>query len=190
MRSKPASRKSIPGYEGLYSVTHGGEIISHGKYVTSKNVRWQPESILKPLTDVYGYNNVCLCNGSGQVKKYRVHKLVALAYLPNPDKHPIINHKNGVKTDNCIENLEWCTHSHNNKHAFRVLGRQATNKGVFGSDHPCAKTVAQVSRDDKIIMVHPSVVDASKITGVPKKNISNAALGRKKSAGGYVWRYV
>ena len=113
MRRKTMSNELVPviGYEGLYSVTQNGDVWAHPKKSRSKG-RW-----LKKTINNCGYLYVCLYDGLSK-NKY-VHRIVAEAWLPNNGK-PHINHKNGLKTDNRLNNLEWVTPSENKKHAFNT----------------------------------------------------------------------
>ena len=81
------------------------------------------------------YNNSGYVSTSINGKPFRVHRLVAQAYIPNPENYPIINHINGIRNDNRVENIEWCNYSHNAKHA-RAIGLQ---KDRIGENHPQAK---------------------------------------------------
>lgn len=103
--------RPIPGYEGHYSVTDDGCIWSHAK-AGRHGGRW-----LIPQTTSHGYLKVVLFVGK-RGKGLFVHRAVALAWIPNPDGLPCINHRNGIKKDCCVGNLEWCTVAHNNVHAF------------------------------------------------------------------------
>ena len=86
---------------------------------------------LKPAPLGKGYLEVTLYDANGNHKKFLVHRLVADAYIPNPHGKPQVNHIDGDKTNNSVENLEWCTNSENNKHAYRVLGRtKAASKPI------------------------------------------------------------
>lgn len=106
--------KSIKTYEGLYEVSNLGRIKSLSK-------RWsvgiKKETVLRPSISKAGYLRVVLCHNS--IKKHiTIHKLVATHFCTNDNGNKIINHKNGIKSDNRADNLEWCTYSENALHAF------------------------------------------------------------------------
>ena len=100
--------KSIIGYEGLYEVSNMGRIRSLERDTVCKNgkVRHYKENILKPYKDIYGYFNVYLRKNNKQ-RIYRVHRLVAIAFIPNIGNKPYIDHINTIKIDNRVENLRW-----------------------------------------------------------------------------------
>lgn len=118
--------KDIPMYEGRYMVSTLSRIKGKRRRVVSNHKtqnRHLKEMILKQRLDSKGYLYVCLNDASKHIpKNFRVHRLFAQSFIPNPEKKPDINHKNGVRNDNRFENLEWCTRSENVLHSRRVLG--------------------------------------------------------------------
>lgn len=124
--------KDIPGFEGIYSIMKEGKVWSHKRNKKIGNNAQQPIGgfFKKQYLTSHGYYAVNLTNNYNR-KVFYIHRLIAQAYIPNPDNLPCINHKNGIKTDNRIENLEWCTHLHNALHAWEK-GLQKPHEGLKG----------------------------------------------------------
>ena len=118
--------KPVIGYEGLYEVSDSGQVKSLPK-MCGRSKRSEKE--LKTFINSFGYFKVNLFKNS-HGKQHSVHRLVAEAFLPNPNHLPEVNHKDGNKFNNRVENLEWCTHSENAKHAIQVLNRKSRNQPV------------------------------------------------------------
>lgn len=123
---------NLKGYEDIYMISNYGTIKSTDRYVKNKNgYRKIYGKILKARVDKYGYLRIGLIKNKKQ-KHYLVHRLVAETFIPNPDKFPIINHKDGNKLNNHISNLEWCNQSYNIIHAYKTglkVGKSAKHNG-------------------------------------------------------------
>lgn len=117
--------KDIEGYEGYYQVSSLGRIKSLIRKSTGTNTT--KESFIKPFISLKGYFTYRLSK-KGVSKNYLLHRILAIAFIPNPDNKKCINHKNGIRLDNRLENLEWTTYSENSKHGFISNKRKNTNR--------------------------------------------------------------
>lgn len=126
--------KDIENYEGCYQVSNLGNVRSLTRKVhTFNGWRTTKSQLLKPLKSNRNYYRVCL--KSHQKNKYiSIHRLVATAFIPNPNNYPVINHIDGNTANNKVDNLEWCTQSHNIKEAYRV-GNAKPTSGCFKKGH-------------------------------------------------------
>ena len=136
----------MPGYQGLYEIDEEG-VVYRLASDRQQQGRWKPvtrhypEMVMKQRLDVYGYPTVGLTK-NGQMQGKLVHRLLALAFIPNPENLPEVNHKDGVKTNNALDNLEWVTTQENLLHRTRVLGLD----GLKGEDCPWSKLTAEQVR--------------------------------------------
>ena len=112
--------KDIRDYEGLYQISNMGNVKSLGRWVNYKNKgkKWQEGKILKPLVDKEGYLKICLWK-NGYIKHFRVHRLVAQAFIPNPKNYPQVNHKDENPSNNFVKNLEYCDAKYNSNYGTR-----------------------------------------------------------------------
>lgn len=117
---------------------------------------------------------------NGTVKRLLVHRAVALAFIPNPERKGFVNHKDGTRTNNHLDNLEWVTPSENNLHCFRQLERY---------NHPM-KAVAMLDNDLKVIATFRSTRQAESITGIHSGSIVRSCNHPTMKAGGYLWKYL
>lgn len=133
-----------------------------------------------------GYINVTI-----RGKTVRAHRLIAMSFFGD-SKGMEVNHKNGVRADNRIENLEFCTRSENQKHAVHELGNKPYQpwKGRFGSQNPWSKPVFSINVKTGEKQTFDGMHEAQRITGLDKSNISAACRGKQKTCGGYIWGYV
>ena len=131
--------KDIPGYEGLYAITEDGRVWSYPReWINGRGKIHKHNGKWLKFNNKKGYNT-CTLRKNNKAKYYTVHRLVAVIYLANPNNYPQINHKNGIKTDNRVENLEWCTASYNQLHNIHVLGNNQRVLNQSGEDNYMAK---------------------------------------------------
>lgn len=156
--------KDIPNYEGKYQVSNLGRV---------RNIQ-KENYILKFSNDGKGYQKVKLCN-NGKCKSFRVHRLVAQVFIPNPNNLPEINHIDYNRLNNNINNLEWCDRKYNMN--YSVKANRFHNKQVI-----C------IMNDKKII--YNSIDEASKKTGIHRSNIGRCCNKKRKTAGGFIWMFT
>lgn len=172
--------KDIKGYEGIYLVSDKGNIKRKG---INKNRKFNISRC--------GYAMVTLYK-NGIVKNILVHRIVAQAFLPNFNNLPQVNHIDGNKLNNNIENLEWCTAKDNILHTYKELNRigKSPMKGKFGSKNPKAKKVKQFDLNGNLIKIWESQIEARKTLKIANGDISKCCNGKRKTAGGFIWKYI
>lgn len=180
--------KPIKNYECLYEVSNLGRVRSLDKYVNYRyGNREVKGKILKPSLNGWGYPSISLSK-NGITKSTRIHKLVAEHFLVKVKNKNCINHIDGNKENNYIDNLEWCNHKENTKHAMDN-GLINFNQLAKSNGEKCSKIIKQYDKEMKFINEYISTQEASKVLNIAEPNISACACGKRKSAGGYIWVY-
>lgn len=161
-----------------YMVSNMGRVKTLDKYVNSSygSKQLRKSQILKGKKDKDGYIEVCLWKNA-KSKYFRLHRLVALAFLPNPNNLPIVNHKNEIKDDNRVENLEFCSVQYNTLYGNCIEKRSNKKK----------KKIQQLDLEGNIIRNWNSILEAQNELNL--NHISDCCNGKRKTCGGYVWRF-
>lgn len=181
--------KDIPEYENIYQVSSTGRIRSVDRIDALGNHR--KGAIMKQKTKCNGYNTIALCK-NGKYKFIGVHRLVAQAFLPNPNNLPQVNHKDENPSNNRVENLEWCDAKYNTNYGTRNVRASKTNSLTQrGRKNPwLCKKIAQLDLDENIIRIYNSITDAANKNKISQSSLSGCLIGKNKTAGGYKWKYV
>lgn len=180
--------KPVVGYENCYEVSSVGNVRSVDRTTFRGLYLWKYKAKkLHKSVGSHGYYDVSLSK-NGRAKHACVHRLVAEAFIPNPGNKPEVNHRNGIKTDNRVENLEWCSRSENEKHKYITLGYKGVWCNRLGKDNPASKTVLQL-KNGQVVATFFSIHEAQRKTGIDFRWISRCAHKKCKTAGGYTWRY-
>lgn len=207
--------KDIKGYEGLYQVSNKGRVKSLDR-VVKNGIKYNhiKQHVMKTRINGRGYIAVMLCK-NGVRKMIAVHRLVAEAFIQNPDNKPVVDHINTIRTDNRVENLRWCTikencnneltrkklsgdchpmkgkhHSEEAKQKISIgnKGNRNPNYRKFDYDHHSSKIVLMFTKCGDFIREFGSLMGAFRETGIAPQSISLCCSGKRKTAGGYVWR--
>lgn len=180
--------KDVKGYEGLYQVSSLGGVKSKSRVIGNRKIAGRT---LKPSDTSRGYLGVTLYK-HGSKKTEVIHRLVANAFIPKVKNKLQINHIDGNKHNNKIDNLEWCNGSENLKHAF-ALGLKKPSKtflGKFGENHPNSKKVIQYDLNNNKIREFACLSVVQREFNFNLGNLSECCNGKRKTAYGYIWRYV
>lgn len=198
--------KAIKGLEGYYEASDDGQIKSLARsFIAKSGQRFTVrERILKPALTRYGYLKVSIYVDGKKLTRF-VHKLVALAFLDNPENKPQIDHKNGIRTDNRVSNLHWVTAKENSNMPIHIANISGENNGFYGKTHNerTKSLVAESnrrrsgensSRAQPVINLDTgerfcSLTEAAKSLGYTDKAVCRA-LDRGGKCGGYRWARV
>lgn len=175
--------KDVVGYEGLYRINQSGEVFSveRIRHFGRATRKWGGH-ILKQQIDINGYKTVCLSDRFGDRRPKKVHRLVAEAFLPNPNHLPSVNHKDENKTNNNVDNLEWCTVGYNN------------NYGTH-QERSAKRRINHEKRSVPVICVetnqkYPSMREAERQTGINQSQIWHCIKEPWRIAKGTHWKLL
>ena len=179
--------KDIVGYENEYQISQFGEIRT-----LKDSPKLKKYDVLKPqISKRNGYVYQMLYK-NGKEKLLRVHRLVAMAFLPNPNNLPQVNHKDGNKQNNSVDNLEWCEQSDNMKHAYKnglQIPSENQRKAIINTNKLKQKKVCQI-KDGEVINIFSGISEASRQTKISISCISRCCNLKRKSTNGYEWRFL
>lgn len=186
--------REISGYEGKYAISNKGNVKSLNYRMSNK------EKILKPLKSGKGYLMVGLCK-NGKMEWAKIHRLVALLFIPNPNHKPQVNHINGDKNDNNVDNLEWCSNSENQIHAYKNklkygsvkqgkwLG-ETQRENLIKRNKEKAKPIEATNIENGEMIIFKSAAEAEQVLGIHHSSIAKVCRGKQKIAKGYKFSYV
>ena len=181
--------KPINGYEGIYEISNFGRVKRLARQYTCR--QWQggtshcqlEQMYIKPTISNSGYERVALykrIDGKLYASYESVHRLVAKYFIDNPNQYPCVNHLDCNRLNNRVDNLEWCTSSHNVKYSY--------DKGFRKPPH--MKQIAQLDLKGNVIAKWDSIAEASRRCGIVKANIGKVLHGERSQAGGFRWAFI
>ena len=165
----------IKEYQGDYLVSNKGRI---------KSLKFKLPRIRKDGNNGHGYRFIPLTK-NGVTKNFYIHRLVAEHFIPNPENKSTVNHKDGNKNNNCVDNLEWATQSENSQHGFDT----GLNKQKSGAENKSSKAVIQYSLSGDFIREYVSMTEAGNTIGCAASNIGACCRGKYKQVKGFIWKY-
>lgn len=190
---KTVKINTLKGFELFdgYVIDEKGNVYSYYKHGMNRKYKdaidWEREPRkINPCIKSNGYLHLGLYSASGKTKYPTIHRLLALTFIDNPKKLPVVNHKNGDKLDNNLNNLEWTDYKNNTAHAI--------DTGLWNSSmNGMSKPVNQYDFEGNFIRRHETIAEAVKKIGFKpssKSAITRVCQGKQKTSGGYLWKYA
>lgn len=172
--------KDIKGHEGHHQISSFGRVKSIERFVCNSlgNIQLCKGKIFNPNIDRYGYKKIAL-RINGKRKYYTIHRLVAMAFIPNPENKPQVNHIDEVKLNNNVSNLEWVTAQENTTHNDSHIKRGKKKR----------KKVIQKDLKGNVLKIHDSMTLTNK-DGFDRSGVWASCTGKQKTHGGYIWEFI
>ena len=171
------SAKEIEGWED-YTIDINGNVFSKRK-----------NKYLKPIKNKCGYYNISL-NKNKHRKECSIHRLVAETFIPNPNNYPVVNHIDGNKSNNNVDNLEWCTYKHNMKEAYRLKLIHGGLENKYGKDYPRKLHLIGMFKDGILLEKFYGTGEIKRKYGFAPTAILNCCKGKHKKIYGYQWKFL
>lgn len=186
-QSKTEEWKTIDGFPN-YEVSNFGNVRSKDRTVLRKGNPATIKGMVLKSRDVKGYMRVVLYNGSRvNHRAYYVHRLVAEAFVPNPNNLPCINHKDEDKKNNNADNLEWCTYKYNSNYGT-AIERRVQHQDWDSIAMKKASPIQQIDKSGNVVGTWESMIECERQTGFKCATISRCCSGKLKTYKGYIWR--
>lgn len=174
----------VLGFEKKYLISNLGRL---------KSIQFKRNFIKKIRLLNMGYYGSSITVSTNNIKKrhhFLIHRLIAQAFIPNPENKKEVNHINGIKTDNNIKNLEWVTASENILHSVYVLGNKSHIKATASAKIKLCKKVGKYNLQNELIEIFDSQKIAAESINKNHSSISECCNGKQKTAYGYIWKFI
>lgn len=181
--------KTVPDYPN-YEVSNFGNVRSKDRITIRKGAPAKIKGQLLKSHDTRGYKSVTLYSGSRDMHiQTGIHRLVAKAFIPNPNNLPCINHKDEDRTNNHVSNLEWCTYKYNSNYGT-AIERRVMHQDWDSIARKNSVAIEQLDKSGKVVKVWPSMIECERLTGWKACSISRCCSGYLKTYKGFIWRKV
>lgn len=182
--------KDVVGYEGLYQISNFGRL-KHLAFILTNicGVHNVKERLVHPHIQNNGYY-LCDLYKNNIRKNVLLHRIVAEAFIDNPNNYSFVNHINSIRTDCRCVNLEWCTKSYNTKYSYDTTNRKIKMNWKKGKDNANSKAVIMLDKNNNYIKRFECIMDIQRELGILYNSIVNCLKGRSKTSGGYKWIYA
>lgn len=178
--------KKIDNFDN-YEISSLGRVKTADKIIVRTNGRPMPfpGRILKPYKDSKGYLHISIYNDAHIKHKFQIHRLVAKYFIPNPNNLPQVNHKDENKSNNCVDNLEWCTNNYNTNYGNRNYNLSRS----FKNNSKTSKIILQYDKDKNLLKEWPSINEIRRSLNYGTAGIWKCCQGKQNYAYNYIWRY-